>query len=108
MTDDAHALFDALVPQFEAMPDVAMNRMFGTVGLAVRTKVFAFVASSDVLMLKVGVATADELERDGIATRAEMRGRTMREWVEVTAAHAARWPELMERARAYLDEITPR
>lgn len=104
----AQEIFDRLAADMETQPDVARARMFGTIGIGVRGKMFAFIDTIGELVVKVGEHRADELERDGVAQRMTMRERVMREWVAVPLAAEAIWPEIMEEGRAFLDEITPR
>jgi hypothetical protein len=91
-------------------PDVDWGRMFGTIGLRVRGKIFA-VALHDGrgLMVKIPEQRARELVDAGEVEPMVMRGRPMREWV---VAHLDApddvWSALLDEAYAYLDEITPR
>ena len=88
---------------------VAWGRMFSTTGLSVRGKIFAVVNHAGNLMVKVPEARADELDASGAAPRMVMRGREMREWVEMPLERGeAAWSDLLAEAYAYLDEITPR
>lgn len=112
MTADArargHEIFDPLAESFLAEPGVDIGRMFGTDGLRVRGKIFAFVSSDGCLTVKVPEARASELVTHGQAVRMVMREREMREWVTVSPdAGEERWASLMAEAFAYLDSITP-
>ena len=61
------------------------------------------------LMVKIPEARADELVADGTVAKIVMRGREMREWVELDYdAGDAAWASLLAEAHAYLNEITPR
>ncbi|HWI31835.1 MAG TPA: TfoX/Sxy family protein [Microbacterium sp.] len=103
-----HELFDPLAETYLGRPGVDIGRMFGTEGLRVRGKVFAFVGSGGGLIVKVPEARAAELSDSGVAPRMVMRGREMREWVTVAPeAGLDAWAALMAEAFAYLDEITP-
>ncbi len=83
--------------------------MFSTDRLSVRGKIFAVVNHEGNLMVKVPEARADELDTSGAAPRVVMRGREMREWVEMPLDRGeAAWSDLLAEAHAYLDEITPR
>ena len=113
MKDDAereraYAIFDPIAQQYLERDGVDIGPMFGSEGLRVRGKVFAFVASGGELLIKVPEARADELVAGGAAERMVMRERTMREWVVVDPGAPDQWPSLIEEAFAYLDEITPR
>ena len=104
----AHGIFDPIAQEFLDRDDVDIGPMFGSEGLRVRGKVFAFVASGGELLIKVPEARADELVAAGTAERMVMRERTMREWVVVDPGAPDQWPSLIGEAFAYLDEITPR
>jgi TfoX/Sxy family transcriptional regulator of competence genes len=100
---------DGFAGDYLARPGVDWGRMFGTVGLRVRGKIFAVAVHTGGLMVKIPEARADERIAAGDVTRMVMRGREMREWV--VAPHDASdavWGSLLEEAHAYLDEITPR
>ena len=104
----AHEIFDAVAQRYLERPGVDIGRMFGTEGLRVRGKVFAFVEHLGGLVVKVPEARVTELAEQGIAERMVMRERPMREWATVGVdAGAERWNELIGEAFAYLDEITP-
>jgi hypothetical protein len=104
----AHAIFDPIAAEYLERPEVDIGPMFGSEGLRVRRKVFAFVGYKGALVVKVPASRADEIEATGDGERMQMRGRTMREWVVVGADRADRWAPLTADAFAYLDEITPR
>lgn len=106
---DADTRLARLAEPYLARPDVAWGRMFSNVGLSVRGKIFAVVNHAGHLMVKVPEARADELDASGAAPRMVMRGREMREWVEMPLeAGEDAWRELLAASYAYLDEITPR
>ncbi|MEV6490567.1 TfoX/Sxy family protein [Actinoplanes sp. NPDC051633] len=103
------ARLDTLADDFLKRPGVDWGRMFSTVGLRVRGKVFGLVNHAGELMVKIPQARADELVSQGAVTRIVMNGRTMREWVEMPyAAGEDAWRSLLGEAYTYLDEITPR
>ncbi|MGE3194321.1 MAG: TfoX/Sxy family protein [Microbacteriaceae bacterium] len=102
-------LLEKLAEPYLAKPGVTWGRMFSTTGLGVRGKIFAVVNHSGNLMVKVPEARADALESARTATRMVMRGREMREWVEMSPEQGeAAWQELLAEAYAYVDSITPR
>ena len=101
-------LLEKLADPYLAKPDVTWGRMFSTVGLRVRGKIFGLVNHEGNLMVKVPEARADALESSHAANRMVMRGREMREWVEMTPESGeAAWSELLGEAFAYVDSITP-
>jgi hypothetical protein len=102
-------LLEKLAEPYLAKPGVTWGRMFSTTGLSVRGKIFAVVNHAGNLMVKVPEARADALESARTATRMVMRGREMREWVEMVPEQGeAAWEELLAEAYAYVDAITPR
>jgi hypothetical protein len=101
-------LLETLAAPYLVKPGVAWGRMFSTTGLSVRGKIFAVVNHAGNLMVKVPAARADALEVDGRASRMVMRGREMREWVEMPPERGtAEWEGLLAEAYAYVDAITP-
>ena len=103
----AYAIFDPLAQEYLRRDGVDIGAMFGSDGLRIRGKVFAFVGFAGGLVVKVPEARADEIEASGVASRMEMRGRPAREWLVVPTSSAEHWAPLMAEAFAYLDEITP-
>lgn len=114
MTDDeavaaADDLLQVLAAPLLTRTDVDWGRMFSTTGLRVRGKVFGLVNHAGQLMVKIPEARADQLVEAGTVARVEMRGRSMREWVEMPLdAGEDAWAGLLGEALAYVDEITPR
>jgi TfoX/Sxy family transcriptional regulator of competence genes len=99
---------DALAGPYLQRPGVDWGRMFSTIGLRVRGKVFGLVNHGGQLMVKIPAARADALESTGAATRVTMSGRTMREWVAMPYdAGEDAWRNLLDEAYTYLDETTP-
>lgn len=85
-------------------PEVTMRRMFGSEGLAVRGKLFAFGSTAGDLVVKLPEERVGELGLDPMV----MRGRPMREWAVVPYAEGEeRWRELIDEAFAFVDSITP-
>ena len=101
------ARLDAIADEFLQQPDVDWGRMFSTIGLRVRGKVFGLVNHGGSLMVKIPAARADELVSCGAVARMVMAGRSVREWVEMPYdAGEAAWRELLREAHTYLDQIT--
>ena len=104
----AHEIFDPIAARYVELPGVDIGVMFGSEGLRVRGKVFAFVGHLGGLVVKLPEARVSELAEQGAADRMVMRDRPMREWATVrVAAGAEHWDDLIAEAFAYLDEITP-
>lgn len=105
MTPDE--VFDDICAGYLARPGVDIGPMFGSEGLRVRGKVFAFLAHRERLIAKLPQARIDELEATGRAERMVMRERAMREWVFVGPDATDLWPVVVAEAFAFVDELTP-
>ena len=107
--DAAQARLEGFADDYLARPGVDWGRMFSTIGLRVRGKVFAVAVHDGGLMAKISEANVGARVAAGEVVPMVMRGRELREWV-VAAGDApdAVWRSLLEEAYAYLDEITPR
>ncbi|MEN2738551.1 TfoX/Sxy family protein [Microbacterium sp. X-17] len=102
-----HLLFDPIAEEYLPLDGVDIGRMFGSDGLRIRGKVFAFVGFAGDLMLKLPASRIDALAAEGVAARMVMRGREMREWLRVEQDRPEQWAPLTAEAYAFLDEITP-
>ncbi len=103
----AHEVFDPIAAEFVELPDVAIGRMFGSEGLGVRGRIFAFIGFEGGLMLKLSEERTAQLVDAGDAERMVLRGRAMREWVTVGADRGDTWRPLIGEAYAFVDGITP-
>ena len=98
------ALLDEIAPGLLSRADVAKARMFGSDGLSVRGKFFAFTSSRGDLVVKLDGERIEQLGLDNMV----MRGRPMREWAVVPLAEGAdRWRAVAEEAYGFVDSITP-
>jgi len=104
---DSYAIFDPICAEYTARDDVVLGRMFGSEGLSVRGKVFAFVGFSGSLFAKLPEQRVGELVEAGDAEPAVMRARPMREWVTARADRSETWPAIVAEAYAFVDSITP-
>jgi len=102
----AHAVFDPIAQRDLALPDIDIGPMFGSEGLRLRGKVYAFVGYSGALIVKLPRGRIDELIAEGTVVRLEMRGRAMREWASCAQPDAATWAQLVDEARDFLDALT--
>lgn len=103
----AHAIFDPIAETLCTLPDVDMGRMFGTEGVRVRGKVFAFVAHQGGLVVKLPEQRIGELAADGVGAPMVMRGRPLREWAEISPDATETWAALIDEAHRFVDAITP-
>jgi TfoX/Sxy family transcriptional regulator of competence genes len=105
---DGDETLERLADTYLGRDGVTWGRMFSSTGLGVRGKIFAVVNHAGNLMVKVPEARVDELDATGAARRMVMRGREMREWVEMPPERGeTAWAELLAEAHAYVDSITP-
>jgi hypothetical protein len=104
---ESYAIFDPIVTEYEKRDGVALGRMFGSEGLSVRGKVFAFVGYSGSLFAKLPEERVGELVEIGDADPAVMRDRPMREWVTARADRPETWSAIIAEAYAFVDSITP-
>ncbi|KZE33950.1 TfoX/Sxy family protein [Microbacterium sp. T32] len=103
----AHAIFDPIAETLCTLPDVDMGRMFGTEGVRVRGKVFAFVAHQGGLVVKLPEQRIGELAADRVGAPMVMRGRPLREWAEISPDATETWAALIDEAHRFVDAITP-
>jgi hypothetical protein len=93
--------FDRFAKTFVAR-GATRSQMFGMTVLKARNKVFAGTFG-DAMTFKLG---PEDLERaralTGVESFEPMKGRPMKEWVLVPLSYARRWPDLAERAFAYV------
>ena len=95
---------DEIAPEFLGRPGVGFGRMFGSDGLSIRGKFFAFTAHTGDLVVKLDRDRIGALGLDNMV----MRGRPMAEWAVVPLAEGAdRWRAVAEEGLAFVDSITP-
>lgn len=103
----SYAIFDPIVADYVTHDDVELGRMFGSEGLSVRGKVFAFVGFTGCLFAKLPEERVGELIEAGDAEPAVMRDRPMREWVTAVPERPETWAPIVAEAYAFVDSITP-
>ncbi len=103
MSDDARATFDAVGSELATSAPVSTGQMFGMPCLKINGKAFAGLYQGAMVFKLHGAAHAGALALSGAQIfDPSGRGRAMKEWVQVPAAHAARWPGLGREALAYV------
>lgn len=107
MTHSPRAIYDDISAEYLVRPGVDIGPMFGSRGLRIRGKVFAFLGWREGLIAKLPEQRVSDLEATGRAERMVIRDRAMREWVVVGADASDLWPEVVAEAFAFVDEITP-
>jgi len=104
----APQVFDKLALDYLDVADVSRARMFGSEGLLVSGKFFAFVGRDRQLILKLSCPQAAALMAGGDATAVRAGRGTMRGWVGIpmpaAGGSARRWRHLM--ADAYRHVLT--
>jgi len=103
----AREIFDPIAAEYLGRPGVDIGPMFGSEGLRIRGKVFAFISHRGTLVVKVPAERADDLEAARSGERMQIGGRTLREWVMLDVQHAEHWPGVTDEAFAYVDVVTP-
>ena len=99
--DPARAAFDALADEL-VLEGATAGPMFGMPSLKVGGKAFAGYLRGAMVFKLRGADHAAALALPGAQLFDPMGGRPMREWVQVPASAASRWPEL---ARAALRTV---
>ena len=99
-------LYDDLAAVHLARDGVDIGPMFGSEGLRIRGKVFAFRVKRGIIA-KLPEERVSELDAAGRAERMIMRERAMREWVFVPDAASDLWETVIDEAFAFVDRITP-
>jgi hypothetical protein len=95
--------YDAIVARYEATGAAVGGRMMGMPALKAAGKLFAGYTDGTMTFKLGEPARAGALEIPGARLfDPSGMGRPMREWVQVPAAAADRWPDLAEAALAYL------
>jgi hypothetical protein len=80
-------------------PEMARAKGFGSKGLKVARKLFAFRSSSGDLVVKLPAARVDVLIAAGDGVRFDPgHGRLMKEWVAIDPARGKRWLALAKEA----------
>jgi hypothetical protein len=80
-------------------PELARAKGFGSKGLKVARKLFAFRSSRGDLVLKLPAARVDALVAAGAGERYDPgHGRLMKEWVAIDPASGKRWLALAKEA----------
>lgn len=106
----AQQLFDALAVDYLDLPGISRANMFGSHGLRVDAKFFAFVGREGQLIVKLPAAQAEALVRTGEASPVRAGRQTMREWIGTRPAHhdsTDRWPSLISDAYRYVASLSP-
>jgi len=101
----AQQVFDALALDYLDVANVSRGRMFGSEGLVVKGKFFAFVGREGQLIVKLPGPQASALVACGEATQVRAGRGTTREWVGIPTpadGRAGRWRDLVVAAYRYV------
>jgi hypothetical protein len=97
----AVAAYERIVAALEGEPDVALGRMFRSVGLNFRGKYFALLSRGE-FVVKLPADRVVELTAAGVGRPFEPGpGRRMREWLTSPPDRRRRWPALAREALAF-------
>lgn len=103
------AVLDALAVDVLPLPGVERAALFGSSGLRVHGKVFAFVGTEGGLIVKVLAARASALIADGMATPVRIGRNPAREWIEVPVPSSSddtdHWRDLLDEAYRFVAEL---
>lgn len=106
----AQQVFDALALEYLDVVDVRRGRMFGSEGLLLNGKFFAFVGRDGQLIVKLSAVQAAALVAGGEATAVQAGRGATREWVGIPMpadGSAGRWRGLVADAYRYALSHTP-
>ena len=107
MATDPRAEYDRIANELAKEAATTSSKMFGMPVLKKHSKAFAgFYGVNDAMTFKLaGQAHADAMSLPGAQlSDPSGMGRPMKEWVEVPAEHAAKWPQLARQALDYLED----
>ena len=108
MSQSSEELFDIITKAFISNPKISQSKMFGSPGLKISGKVFAFLTKGR-LVLKLPKKQVDVL----VATKegkhfghmfAPRNFRPMKEWVALELASKDGWLRLAEEAKKFVEE----
>lgn len=111
----AQQVFDELAVDYLGWPAVSRATMFGSEGLRVETKFFAFVGGDGQLIVKLPAAQAAALVSAGEASPVRAGRSVTREWVGVPRLDVPRggdreavrrWRDLISDAYRYVASLT--
>ena len=99
---DPRAAYDAVAEELLASSPTRGGAMFGMPCLKINSKAFAGFHQGEMVFKLDAAPRETALALSGARLFDPMGGRPMKEWVEVPAAHAARWGELARHALRYV------
>ena len=106
----AQAVLDRLSGDYIVRPGVERDRMFGSDGLKVNGKFFAFIGREGRLILKLPASQAADLVAAGKAEPVTIGSRKTREWVGLPMPGApgdtAEWKRALADAHSYVAAVT--
>jgi hypothetical protein len=101
MTQDSQARYNAIADDLSSL-FATKSQMFGMPCLKIGGKAFAGLLQQAMVFKLGGDAHASALALSGAHLFDPSGQRPMKEWIEVPAEHADRWPELGRRALQYV------
>ena len=108
MTDTQKA-FDALTEELARTKRAEKAQMFGKQCMKYRGNGFMAFSDGDLVVKLSGQSREDALKLKGSQLwDPSGQGRPMKEWVQVSSAHAARWRDLAEKSIEYISTLPPK
>jgi hypothetical protein len=87
----------------ESLKGIEISQMFGKPAFKINGKAFAYFFQNCMVFKLSGNEHADAMKLKGsVLFDPSGKGRAMKEWVQVTFAHKAKWEPLAKSAMAYV------
>ena len=104
MTSNPEQYFMNLI---ESVPGAFKGKMFGVPCIKVKSGKVAAVFWNDDLVVKLpSEALTEALSWDGSKSFEPMKGKTMKEWAQVSVDYLDKWKELVEVAVKYVGNLS--
>ena len=101
--------FEALTDGLARAKQAETAQMFGKPCMKYKGNGFMAFFEGDLVVKLSGQSREDALKLKGSRLwDPSGQGRAMKEWVQVSAAHAAKWPDLAEKAFEYIATLPPK
>ncbi len=100
----AEAFYDQVASDLEDRGAVRSS-MFGMPSLKVKGKAFAGLYEDAMVFKLTGEPHKKALAEPGAKLFEPMKGRAMKEWVQVPIASAKKWNAFAEEARSYVEKL---
>ena len=102
---DSQKKYDALADDLAAKPNVVRAKMFGMPSVKVNGNAFLGYFEGDLICKLSGADRDAALKLNGAKLFDPMGGRPMKEWVQIPAAHTAKWRKFADAAQKYVETL---